>query len=109
MYKLVLASKSPRRKMILSEAGFKFSTDSVKVSEIIDESLNLDEAIQILAQDKAKAYIQAHKEIVGEPIVVLSADTVVVHKGDVLGKPASLDEADEFLRRLSGELHCVKT
>lgn len=109
MYELLLVSQSPRRRDLLTDAGYLFRSDSVKVSEIIDENVNLPEAISKLARYKAQAYLDIHKSLKGQKILVLSADTVVVLDHQVLGKPESVEQACQFLRRMSGREHQVMT
>jgi septum formation protein len=109
MYELILVSQSPRRRELLTNSGFKFQHDTVKVSEIIDENLNLDEAIIKIARQKAQAYIDSHNSLKSQRVLLLSADTLVVFKEQVLGKPKNKNQAREFLSLLSGETHSVKT
>lgn len=109
MYKLILVSKSPRRSLILAKTDYNFRTDSVKVSEIIDKNLNLDEAIKSLARQKAEAYIEQHNYLKSQKILILTADTMVVFQNQALGKPKDSNDAFRFLSLLSGNTHCVKT
>jgi len=106
---LVLASQSPRRKELLEKAGFEFRTFSVKVSEFLDKNLTLDEAIRQIARQKATACQEQIKSLNLQNILILSSDTVVVIDNEVLGKPQDQGQAFEFLRRLSGQTHEVKT
>jgi septum formation protein len=108
-YKLLLVSESPRRREILSNAGFLFGVDTVKISEIIEENVNLREAITRIAQNKSRAYREAHKGLKGQRILLLSADTMVVLDGRALGKPKNSTEAQVFLTHLSGKTHSVIT
>jgi len=102
---LVLASTSPRRKMLLEEAGLEFEviTKSVTEQRLADE--RPDEMAVRLARAKAKAVAEGLEA----PAVVLGADTVVVVDGAVLGKPNDEPEAADMLRRLSGRTHEVIT
>lgn len=109
MIQLVLASQSPRRSQLLTEAGLRFTVDSVKVSEIIDENLNLERALIQLARTKGEALLGSDKYLKLRDYLVISADTVVIWDGQILGKPQSPEEAVDFLHRLSGKTHCVKT
>lgn len=109
MYQLVLASESPRRKQILERAGFVFDVVPVKVSEIPDKNLNIDEQILDIARRKAMAAFSLLKNRPGKPFVLLAADTMVVYHDKTLGKPRNPDEAYEFLKLLSGNTHEVKT
>ena len=100
MARLVLASQSPRRRELLEGLGLALD---VRPSNA-DESLRPDEApaeyVLRVARDKARA-------VPGD--VVLGADTAVVVRGVVLGKPAGPDDARRMLRTLSGSVHEVLT
>lgn len=109
MYRLILASQSPRRLHLLGEAGFKVTAVPVKVSETIDKNLNLPDALKDLALRKAKAFVQSHNQLKGQKILVLGADTVVALGDQVLGKPTSPAVAEQTLRLLSGQSHRVLT
>lgn len=106
---LVLASRSPRRKELLERAGLTFTTFSVEVSEILNENLNLDDAIMEIARQKAEAILEPIKSLNLQNILVLSSDTMVVLDKEALGKPTDEGQAYDFLRRLSGRTHEVKT
>ncbi|MFZ0212439.1 MAG: Maf family protein [Candidatus Acidiferrales bacterium] len=108
--KLILASASPRRAEILRNAGFDFEVRPAHV----DESLRPGESAQVcvlhLAEEKARATArQFVNEAAPEPTFIIGADTVVVADGEILGKPASNEEACGMLRRLSGKTHEVFT
>ncbi|MEZ0392375.1 MAG: nucleoside triphosphate pyrophosphatase [Pseudobdellovibrionaceae bacterium] len=106
---LILASESPRRKDLLARAGFFFHVFSVKVSESLEKNLTVDEQILAIARRKAEASWRVYKSLKNEPFLVLAADTLVILNGVPLGKPKNDDEAVEFLSRLSGRSHEVKT
>ena len=109
MFELVLASQSPRRRDILLEAGYKFQTCPVNVSETLNKNLTLDEAIKALAREKAEAFVQSIKNLKSQSYLVLSADTLVCLDGETLGKPQDAHQAKVYLRRLSSRTHLVKT
>lgn len=109
MYQLVLASESPRRRQLLQNAGFVFDVHPVKVSEIPDKNLNIDEQILDIAGRKAKAALSELKTTSSRDFLLLSADTMVVYHTQTLGKPSNPEEAYEFLKLLSGKTHEVKT
>lgn len=106
---LILASQSPRRRELLEKAGVRFTTFSVQVSEFLSENLNLDDAIMAIARQKAMAIIDPVKILNSPNILILSSDTMVILGKDVLGKPTDQGQAFDFLRRLSGKTHEVKT
>jgi len=106
---LVLASQSPRRKELLGNTGIAFKTFSVQVSEFLNENLNLDDAIMAIARQKAEAIVEPIKSLNLKDILILASDTLVILNGKVLGKPIDEGQAYDFLRRLSGQTHEVKT
>lgn len=106
---LILASESPRRKDLLARAGFFFHVFSVKVSENLEKNLTVDEQILTIARRKADASLRSYKSLKNEPFLMLAADTMVVLKGEPLGKPSGADQAFDYLTRLSGQVHEVKT
>lgn len=109
MQRLVLASQSPRRSELLSRAGFVFTVTSPQISEIPDENLNLQDQVRQLAVDKAQACLKTGKVLKGQGNLILSADTVVVLDGQILGKPKDRKENEHYLRSLSGRSHSVIT
>ena len=107
--KLILASQSPRRRELLDQAGFEFSTFPVKVSENIDENLNPEEQVRTLALRKARACIDQNNQLKSHGFLVLGADTMVFLGQQSLGKPLDFSQAVDFLSRLSGQTHRVMT
>lgn len=103
---LILASQSPRRRELLTAAGWLFN---VQVADV-DEQQHPGEAplayVRRLAQAKAEAVAARQPQA---NAVIVAADTIVVDGDDVLGKPVSLPEAEAMLRRLRGRRHQVYT
>lgn len=104
MDKLILASASPRRKELLEQAGAVFEICPAKGEEVITGK-NPAEAVMELALNKAREVA----DMGGEDILVLGADTVVVHDGRILGKPKDEQDAVRMLTELSGNTHSVFT
>lgn len=100
--RIVLASKSPRRKDFFRLLGLDFVADSSETDEDIAGGLTPAEAVRSLSRRKARAVATRHPDA-----LVVGADTIVVLDGDVLGKPADRDEAAAMLRRLRGRPHEV--
>lgn len=100
---LILASSSPRRRELLALIGLPFEVRPPAVAEHID-SANPAIVASRLARAKAEAARLAEPEA-----PILAADTVVVHGGDILGKPRDAAEAEVMLRSLRGETHRVIT
>ena len=99
---LVLASCSPRRAALLSEAGFEFESATPRVAEEFDVDLTLRELTVWNAIRKGISIAQAHPDK-----IVLAADTLVALDDEIIGKPADLEQAAQILRRLSGRTHEV--
>jgi septum formation protein len=102
--RFLLASASPRRRQLLSDAGFEFEIASPRVEEVSHGWLTIRELTMWNAARKAAVAFD-----ISPDAVVLAADTLVTIDGDVLGKPADLDEAVRMLQRLSGRSHEVWT
>lgn len=104
--KLVLASGSPRRAEILSDAGITLAIQPASVDEyaILANAPDLVSAVQQLALAKASDVAVSN---FGE--FVLGADTIVVFENEVFGKPESPEQANDMLNRLNGRRHQVIT
>ena len=108
---LILASASPRRRELLTQAGLKFTVAAAN----LNENLLPDEAaaayVQRLAEEKAQSVWNAHQssDTLDDPLMVLGADTCVVCDGHILGKPADTTDARRMLELLSGRTHAVLT
>ncbi|MFP4529502.1 MAG: Maf family protein [Candidatus Kapaibacterium sp.] len=102
---LILASKSPRRKHLLTQLGFEFEIMPSEFNE--DLIVEASPAAQAEKLALAKATDIAAK--LGRRAVVVGADTIVVLDGQVLNKPENADHAVEMLQTLSGRTHTVFT
>jgi septum formation protein len=105
--KLILASASPRRAEILSDAGIIFQSLPVNVDETPRAGESAESMCRRLAEEKAQAALKRLPKS-GE-VIVVAADTTVEIDGEILGKPASAEDARQMLRRLSGKTHHVLT
>ena len=101
---LILASNSPRRRQILSEAGFQFEVQVKPTDEAFPATMSATEVPVFLAEQKAAAF----DGTLGNELL-LTADTVVLINGEILNKPNDEDEAFVMLRKLSGQMHQVIT
>lgn len=110
---LVLASTSPRRKQLFEQEKLRFRVLSAHVDETLDVDLRARpfDAVQKLAEKKAHAVVNAvlADENYRGFLVVVGADTMVAHGGEVFGKPTSASDATRMLRALSGTSHYVHT
>jgi septum formation protein len=103
--KLILASGSPRRREFLEKFGIPFTVAVSGCDETPEPGAEPAEGARLVAERKARAVDAS----TGGKQYVLAADTIVVLDEEVLGKPASRDEAGEMLRKLSGCSHTVIT
>lgn len=103
---IVLASKSPRRKDILKTMGINFNVDVPDIDETVSEELSPKEAVCEISRRKAEAVVRKYE---GKDVLVISADTVVVIDGNIIGKPKDVEDAFRILSNLSGRTHTVYT
>ena len=101
----ILASASPRRHEILEEAGIAHSIVPSDADENISLALPPEKYVMELALLKGAAVAKNAKK----NDIIISADTIVVSDGEILGKPADFDHAMKMLTKLSGKWHSVLT
>lgn len=105
---LILASKSPRRREILSSLGLPFeviTADTDESCELTDPTLFVKEIAARKGEAVRDALIAKGKDLADT--IIISADTVVACDGKILGKPHSRKDAEEMLTLLSGKAHTV--
>jgi septum formation protein len=102
---LILASSSPRRRMLLAQAGYRFRVCAPHVQERTEPGEKPEDAAQRLALEKGRA-VAANCQA---DSCVLAADTIVVLGGEMLGKPRDEPDAVRMLLALSGRTHQVLT
>lgn len=103
--KIILASASPRRKELMELAGYEFE---IKVShkEETYQSTSPDEIVKELSLLKAED-IAEQTEM--KDIIIIGADTVVAHQGEILGKPKTREHAYQMIHGFQGDKHQVYT
>lgn len=102
--RLLLASQSPRRRELITGCGLPYElAPKYDCEEHYPAELAAEEVPLYLSQLKSRAY----PEPLGERDILLTADTVVVLDGEVLGKPRDREDALRMLRRLAGRQHTV--
>lgn len=104
-YKIILASKSPRRHELLGGLDIAFEVVVHEVDEIFPEGMAMEDIPVYLAKLKAVPFVDE----VDLETIVITADTIVWIDGEVLGKPNDYEHAFEMLRKLSGKKHVVVT
>jgi len=103
--RIILASKSPRRRELLSDLVSEFEIIVREVNEDLPEGVHPREGVGILAVRKGSRVA----ELVPEGCIVISSDTLVELDGIPLGKPCDAEDAHRMLRMLSGRTHNVHT
>lgn len=100
----LLASNSPRRKELLALTGLPFSTQPADIDESVLPAENPLDYVKRVSEAKAgKLSAESNKD------VILAADTIVVDGTEILGKPATKDDARRMLIQLRGRVHFVHT
>ena len=104
--KVVLASNSPRRRQLLRDIIPNFTVaESRSIDESYPEGLTAEEIAPFLSKLKADAYA----DLIDNNTLLITADTIVIIDGRILGKPRDGQEALEMLKTLSGNMHTVVT
>lgn len=100
----ILASKSPRRKILLKQIGLNFRVRPSRINETLLENEPPEVAAKRIALEKAMDVALSDNRN-----IVIGADTIVVIDGKILGKPKTKNEARKMLSALSGREHTVYT
>ena len=103
MKRLILASKSPRRRELLEQIGVEFEVIPSNAEEKVTKQ-EPSEVVEELSRQKAEDVAAAV-----EDGIVLGADTVVCQDGQIMGKPKDEADAKQMLQKLQGEEHSVYT
>ena len=103
--RIVLASRSPRRKEILEKLGLVFEIDPPEIDETLRERENPLSYVQRIAAAKADKVALRHEQ----QCVVIAADTTVALDGEIFGQPRDVDEARRMIQKLSKKSHSVHT
>lgn len=104
--KILLASGSPRRRELLAMIAPDFA---VAPGRDVDESYPSDIPAEKVAEYLSKVKADAYIDLLADDEIIITADTVVIIDGRILGKPAGRDDAVAMLRSLSGRRHKVVT
>tara|TARA_R110001592_G_scaffold276441_4_gene543547 strand:- start:1366 stop:1932 length:567 start_codon:yes stop_codon:yes gene_type:complete len=103
-YRLILASKSPRRQELLRSLEVDFEIRTKEVDESFPATIPVNEVAEYLAVKKSQAI-----EDLKENELVITSDTTVLNEGKILNKADNAEEAFEMIRSLSGKTHQVIT
>ncbi len=105
--KTILASASPRRREILKQLIPEFEVIPSDGEEIITKTDPSDIVMELA--DRKADNVKGKVENTGDDLLIIAADTIVVHQGEILGKPKDEDDAFRMLKSLSGDVHQVHT
>jgi len=101
---IILASASPRRREILEKTGLRFNVDASDYEEDLGLDLPPRTLARYLSQEKARAIAGKYKNA-----IIIAADTFIVFKRHIFGKPHTETEAERMLKILIGKQHSVIT
>lgn len=104
-YKIILASKSPRRKELIAHLGYDFEQKSKDTDESYPSDLPLNQVAEYLSKKKAEAF----KSELNEGELLVTSDTTVLLENKLLEKAINASEAKMMLQQLSGKAHEVIT
>ncbi|MDD3297832.1 MAG: Maf family protein [Firmicutes bacterium] len=105
MKRLVLASGSPRRQEVLEQLGLSFEVIKSDVDEAFPKGYTPEQTAVAVALRKVRYVAKKLKS----PALVVGADTIVVLKGEIMGKPVDTGQAFQMIKKLAGEEHTVIT
>lgn len=103
--KIILASKSPRRKELMDMLNLKYEVIVSEAEETLEEGITAEEQAKRLSYIKAKTVFE---ETSGDRIVI-GSDTMVIKNGKIYGKPKNEEDAFKILKELNGSKHQVIT
>ncbi|OGK18558.1 septum formation protein Maf [Candidatus Roizmanbacteria bacterium RIFCSPLOWO2_12_FULL_40_12] len=104
MKRLILASKSPRRKKLLQQLGLKFKVVDSGLEEKINPKLSPSQLAMKLSQEKARVVAKRYKNS-----IIIAADTFITLGKTIIGKPKDKKDAKRILKILSGRMHPIIT
>ncbi len=102
--KIILASGSPRRRQILSDAGFTFDVEVKPTDEVFDATMP-SELVPVFLSEKKVEQFKGYDE----NYIIIGSDTVVIVDNQILNKPQNKEEAIAMLTKLSNKTHKVVT
>lgn len=105
VYKIILASGSPRRQQFFKEFDFNFEIRLKEIEEVYPDHLKAEEITNYLSELKANAF----DESLANDELLITSDTIVWHNNKALGKPKDYDDAFQILKSLSNSTHEVIT
>ncbi|MDR2556283.1 MAG: Maf family nucleotide pyrophosphatase [Bacteroidales bacterium] len=105
-YRIILGSGSPRREELLKKMGFYFDRVVKNIEEVLPQDMPAEQVPKYIAKQKSQHYNLGEMP---ENTLLITADTLVILDGKILGKPKDKGEATAMLKELSGKTHEVIT
>jgi len=102
--KIILGSKSPRRRELLTQMGYKFSTEPIEIDEAVASYENVRDYVRQIAARKGRIISQKHPDD-----LVICADTIVALGETIFEKPKDQEDARRMIKALAGRSHDVFT
>lgn len=107
--KVILASASPRRKELLAQIGLDFEVYPSRGEEQITKELPCEIVMELAKKKAEEVFYKLRTRSDSQELVIIGADTIVVHNGNIMGKPHDATEAKSMLSGLCGDVHQVYT
>lgn len=104
-YRIILGSASPRRQELLKGINVSFEVITKEVDESFPNSMTGVDIPMYIAEKKANAF----KDTMSDDMMLITADTIVLLEGQVMGKPSNYEDGRNMLKQLSGKTHQVIT
>lgn len=105
--KILLASRSPRRKELLEQLSIPYEAVDVEIDESVKPFIMPEVYVKSMAEQKAIQALKAHGHRLLDKTLLLSADTTLSLNGEIIGKPDNRDHFYEIMRKLSNKTHTV--
>ncbi len=105
--KVLLASRSPRRKELLEQLAITYETVDVEIDESVKMPIMPEFYVKEMAEKKAIEALRNHRQLISDKTLLLTADTTLSLAGKIIGKPDDRDHFYEIMRSLSNKTHTV--
>lgn len=105
--KILLASRSPRRKELLEQLAISYETVDVAIDETVKAPIMPEVYVKNMAEKKAMKALADYGQLISDKTILLTADTTLSLNGEIIGKPENREHFYEIMRKLSNKTHTV--
>lgn len=105
--KILLASRSPRRRELLEQLGIHYDTVDVEIDESVKSPIMPELYVKEMAEKKAMKALSDFEHLITDQQLLLTADTTLSYAGNIIGKPENEAHFREIMRMLSNKTHTV--